>query len=129
MRRTNADPHRRFLRRRSLRPVLIETVALFPLAVRAAWSAQPVFEIVALPGLTDAEHTDAQGNHVSTARAIDGTGLVFGSSLGASPAPAGPANPGVTGWVYGPDTGVTTRAALDVVHYAPVDQICSNGVS
>ncbi|MBK7949566.1 MAG: hypothetical protein IPK00_12695 [Deltaproteobacteria bacterium] len=84
---------------------------------------------MALPGLTDAEHTDAQGNHVSTARAIDGTGLVFGSSLRVSPAPAGPADHGVTGWVYDPDTGVTTRAALDAVPYAPLDQICINGVS
>lgn len=115
--------------RRTLRSVLLTTASLFLVGARAAWPAQPVFELVALPGLTDIEHTDVQGNHVSMARAVDGTGLVFGRSLRVPPAPAGPAWHGVTGWVYDPDTGVTTRAALDAVPYAPVGQSFSNGVS
>lgn len=114
--------------RRALPAFLLALATALPLAPRAAWSVQPVFELLALPGLTDAEHTHVQGVHVSTAQAVDGTGLVFGSSSRFLSGLEWPYWNGETGWVYDPNTGVTSRAGLDAVPYAPVDQYCNNGV-
>ncbi|MBY0398993.1 hypothetical protein K2X89_01775 [Myxococcota bacterium] len=116
-------------RRRRTPPLeLLATALLWLVFPQAAWAVQPVFDLVRLPGLTDAEHTDAQGHHISSARMLDGTGLVFGRSKRVPFAASGPGVLGTTGWVYDPIAAVTTRAALDTVPYAPIDQVCTNGV-
>lgn len=115
--------------KRRLDFVVCLAAAAGSLAAGAAWAVQPVFELVELPGLTDAEHSDAQGIHVSLAQSVDGTGLVFGVSQRFLAGATWPNWNGVTGWVYDPSTGVTTRAGLDTVPYAPLDLPCSNGIS
>lgn len=116
-----------FARRALCAAFLAATTAVL-VGPRSAAAVQPTYGIVTLPGLTDAEHTDGFGLRVSDPLAIDGTGRVFGSSQRFLAGATEPTWHGVTGWVYDPISGETTRAALDAIPYAPPDQGFSNGV-